>query len=232
MTLSILVIDDHPLMSAALVGVLQTLRPRTTCSVAHSGATARQALAQNPFHLIVLDLALPDTNGFELLSNLQELYPETPVLVVSASENAEDMRRVVAAGAKGFVPKSAPPELMLKAATMALRGEVYLPEIALASSARTDPTSGHGDDPLTPRQIDVLRLVCAGRSNKFIAYELGLAEKTVKGRITAIFRALDVDNRTQAVLKAAKLGLFPMDGHAAQNSAPTGSDSIDEQVSE
>ena len=212
MTFSILIVDDHPLMSAALAGVLQDLRPRVACTIASSGAAARQALAREAdMGLVVLDLALPDTDGFGLLAYLREAYPEVPVMVVSASERVEDMRRAIAAGAMAYVAKSAPPADMLKAAARVIRGEPVLPPAmnltAVPGAARSPAVT---TELLTDRQLDVLRLVCAGRSNKFIAYELGLAEKTVKGRITAIFKALDVDNRTQAVLKASRLGLFTL----------------------
>ena len=87
MTFSILIVDDHPLMSAALAGVLQALRPRVACTVASTGAAARQALAREPdLGLVVLDLALPDTDGFGLLAYLREVFPDVPVMVVSASE--------------------------------------------------------------------------------------------------------------------------------------------------
>lgn len=212
MTCSILIVDDHPLMAAALANVLRGLRPRVQCHLAATGAAARQLLAQAAaIDLVVLDLALPDTDGFHLLAMLRDLHPGTPALVVSASENTEDMRRAMAAGALGYVAKSTPPDKLLAAAARALRGEVVAP----AAAPALPPAGSAGDGRpaaglLNERQLDVLRLVCAGRSNKFIAYELGVAEKTVKGRITAIFKTLDVDNRTQAVLKAARLGLVTL----------------------
>jgi two-component system, NarL family, nitrate/nitrite response regulator NarL len=224
MTTTILIIDDHPLMSAALAGVLTGLRPRTECHLAHTGAVARQLLVRHKrVDLIVLDLMLPDTDGFELLAHVREQYPGTPVLVVSASDIAEDMRRAIAAGAMGYVGKSAAPELLLKAANMAVRGEVYLPPMAQWAGTPVQNTALAPDSLLlNTRQLDVLRLVCAGRSNKFIAYELGLAEKTVKGRITAIFKLLDVDNRTQALLKATKLGLFALEPFTGDADADPG----------
>lgn len=212
MTFSILIVDDHPLMAAALAGVLQELRPRASCTVAPTGAAARQALArQADMGLVVLDLGLPDTDGFGLLAYLREAYPGVPVMVVSASENVEDMRRAIAAGALAYVAKSAPPADMLKAAGRVIRGELVLPPaMNLTAAAGSSANPASSTELLTDRQLDVLRLVCAGRSNKFIAYELGVAEKTVKGRITAIFKALEVDNRTQAVLEASRLGLFTL----------------------
>lgn len=204
--LTILIVDDHPLMSAALASVLREGKPTAACVMAHSGAMARRQLVLQPeIGLVILDLALPDTDGFDLLVYLREQHPQLPAMVVSASESVEDIRRAFAAGARAYVVKSSPPAAMLKAVFAVLRGEIDLPPVLLhADAALPDGASGL----LSERQLDVLRLVCAGKSNKVIAYELGLAEKTVKGRITAIFKALDVDNRTQALIKANQLGLF------------------------
>ncbi len=211
MPLSILIVDDHPLMSAALLGVLQGAHLWATCSVAHNGASAKHLLAQqNNFNLIVLDLTLPDMDGFDLLSSIRHSFPDIPLMVVSASESVQDMRRVIAAGAMGYVTKSASPATMLLAATLALRGEVYLPPVMANASWPEIAQGGSANGLLSERQLDVLRLMCAGKSNKFIAFELGVAEKTVKGRVTAIFDRLAVANRTQAVVKASKLGLFPL----------------------
>lgn len=205
-TQTILIVDDHPLMSAALANVLKEGRSTASCVIAHNGAMARRQLVLQPdIGLVILDLALPDTDGFDLLVHLREHYPQIPAMVVSASESVDDIRRAFAAGARAYVAKSSPPAAMLKAVLAVLRGEIDMPPALLhADRTRCDIAPGL----LSERQLDVLRLVCAGKSNKIIAYELGLAEKTVKGRITAIFRALDVDNRTQALIKATQLGLF------------------------
>lgn len=204
--LTILIVDDHPLMSAALANVLKEGRAAASCVIAHSGAMARRQLVLQPeIGLVILDLVLPDTSGFDLLVHFREHHPQLPIMVVSASESVEDVRRAIAAGARAYVAKSSPPAAMLKAVLAVLRGEIDVPPVLLhANSDLSNTASGL----LSERQLDVLRLVCAGKSNKVIAYELGLAEKTVKGRITAIFRALDVDNRTQALIKANQLGLF------------------------
>jgi DNA-binding NarL/FixJ family response regulator len=204
--LTILIVDDHPLMSAALANVLKEGRATASCVIAHSGSMARRQLVLQPeIGLVILDLALPDADGFDLLVYFREHYPELPIMVVSASESVEDIRRAFAAGARAYVAKSAPPAAMLKAVFAVLRGEIDVPPaLRHADRALSETASGL----LNERQLDVLRLVCAGKSNKTIAYELGLAEKTVKGRITAIFKALDVDNRTQALIKANQLGLF------------------------
>ena len=218
MTLSVLIVDDHPLVATALAGVLRELRPNVICRTAHSGVAARKLLAQDgACGLVLLDLALPDVDGFGLLAHLRDCYSHIPVMVVSASENVQDMRRAIAAGALGYVAKSESPATILKAAATVCRGELYLPPALHGAPLRPGPDSEKAVAALlSERQIDVLRLMCVGRSNKVIAYELGLAEKTVKGRVTAIFKALGVDSRMQAVLRAAKLGLFALEQLPAQ----------------
>lgn len=224
MGLSILIVEDHPLMATALAGVLKDIRPQVDCHFAVTGVTARRALAEHAdLGLVALDLTLPDEDGFALLAHVRERYPAMPVMVVSASDSAENMRRALAAGASAYVIKSAPPATLVKAAVSALRGEQHVPAMLLQRGefASAGAVSAEGGL-LNPRQLDVLRLLCAGKSNKFIAYELGLAEKTVKGRITAIFKALDVDNRTQALLKASRLGLVSLGGHPPDEARPAG----------
>jgi two-component system, NarL family, nitrate/nitrite response regulator NarL len=210
-TLSILIVDDHPLVSTGLAGVLKNVRPDVQVTAANSGVAARQALGRHGgFDLVLLDLGLPDIAGFDLLAYMRQQYADVPVLVVSASESLEDMRRAMAAGAAGFVGKAAPPEELLAAVNLVVQQDKYWPALMMQpqSQPAADAPGAHGG--LSQRQLDVLRLMCAGRSNKVIAYELGVAEKTVKGRVTAIFKEMQVDNRMQAVLKAAKLGLFPL----------------------
>ena len=116
------------------------------------------------------------------------------------------MRRAMSAGALGYIPKSTPPLLLLRAIRQVLAGEVYDP--LSEQPRRNEAPCANSACPLSPRQTDVLRLICEGKSNKYIAAELNLSEKNVKGYVTAIFKSLDVVNRTQAVLSAQILGLF------------------------
>ncbi len=133
------------------------------------------------------------------------------MIVLSSSEDADDVRRALAAGALGYVPKSAPPRTLLSALQLVLAGDVYVPPLLLGTpplSARGVSAAADGQARLTERQVDVLRLVCRGASNKEIARELALSDKTVKAHVTAIFRALGVVNRTQAATAAQASGLL------------------------
>lgn len=212
--LTILIIDDHPIMSAALADLVQQLAPKVTSIPAVNGSAAFQYIAahDSDIDLIVLDLGLPDTDGFDLLGRLRDRSPSTPIVVVSASDDTQSVRRTVAAGALGFVAKSAPPATMLQALRQVLRGDHYFPGYQPAEVPVPHRSGGlpkvADTGSLSAREIDVLRLMCRGNSNKLIAHELNLAEKTVKGRITAIFKSLGVVNRTQAVLKAKENGLL------------------------
>lgn len=198
------------MMSAALADALRTLAASVVPVVAHSGTAAmQQVMQQAEFDLIVLDLGLPDMDGFDLLARIRARCPSVPIVVVSATEKVQDMRRAIAAGALGFVAKSTPPARLLQAMRRVLAGELEVPDaLREPAAAATGQMAAAGGETLSDRQLDVLRLVCAGKSNKFIAQELALSEKTVKGHITAIFKALDVVNRTQAALAARERGLF------------------------
>lgn len=207
--LKILIVDDHPMMSVALADLLRDLDPNTEPLVADSGAAALRMVAQHAdLDLVLLDLGLPDTDGFDLLARVRARCPGVPLAVISASERQQDMRRAIAAGALGYIVKSMPPAKLLQAVRQVLGGEVYLPVALAAEPVVAGASDTAGREALSERQLDVLRLICAGKSNKFIAQELGLSEKTVKGHVTAIFKSLDVVNRTQAALTAKALGLF------------------------
>jgi len=153
------------------------------------------------------------TDGFATLQEFGRLQPQLPVVVVSSSEDPRDVRRALAAGALGYVPKSAPPRTILAAVQFVLAGNVYVPTLLAENPALTRDEAG--DDgarksnvSLTGRQTDVLRLLREGRSNKEIGRKLGLSEKTVKVHVTALFKALNVANRIQAAAMADKVGLI------------------------
>src|SRR5262245_5228974 len=140
---------------------------------------------------------MPGLGGAALIEALAARHPDLPLIVLSASESAADVRRVMALGALGYVPKSASPETLLSAFKLVLAGELYVPPLLLDEP----PPAAPGDiaAKLTPRQADVLACMCQGLSNKAAARELSMSEKTVKTHVTAILRALGATNRMQAV---------------------------------
>ena len=214
--MKILIVDDHPLIREALRHVLTALDPRFNLLEAEDGAAAFAAADVHPdLDLVLLDLALPDVDGFDTLARLRELHPGVPVVVLSASDQADTVMRAIDAGAMGFIPKTSSNQLLLHALKQVLSGHVYLPADILqrhpATPAQTLSRSGTAPAPrdigLTARQAQVLALLVQGKPNKLICRALSLAEGTVKIHVTAILKALNVANRTQAVIAVGKLGL-------------------------
>jgi len=161
--------------------------------------------------LAVVDLAMPGMNGASSIRELRHAYPQLRCVVMSGSELRQDVLDALAAGASGYIPKSLDPEAMVAAVQQVLNGGIYAPTLLLAEPIET-PEESLTVDPnvlamLTPRQYDVLRLLGKGQANKEIARALDISEGTVKIHLAAIFRLLDVRNRTEAVLKASALDI-------------------------
>jgi DNA-binding NarL/FixJ family response regulator len=213
--LKILVVDDHPLIRAAVRNVLTQLEADVEVHEAQDCPAALALVETHPdLTLVLLDLHLPGMGGLDALSILRERYPEIPAVVLSAADDRESVLQALDRGAMGFIPKSSSNAVMVSALRLVLSGGVYLPPevlaapIALAAdtpaASTTRPATTLG---LTERQAQVLGLMVQGKPNKLICRELNLAERTVKVHITAIFKALKVSNRTQAVIAAGRLGI-------------------------
>jgi DNA-binding NarL/FixJ family response regulator len=160
---------------------------------------------QTDLDLVLLDLYLPKKDGFDTLTTIRERYPVMPVAIISGSNQVEDITRALKAGAVGYIPKETTGDIMLGAIHLMLSGGVYIPQFLLDASASEKTEKNRYM--LTPRQMEVLKLLSQGQSNKVIASFLLLSEATVKMHVTAIFKALHVSNRTQAALAAEKLSL-------------------------
>ena len=217
MPLKVLVIDDHPLVQEGVAAALEALGHDVDVIAAADSEQGLAAAAANPdIDLVLLDLALPGMSGLGLISALHQRLPSLPVVVLSALEDPENIRNAISAGAMGFVPKSAQTRVLIEALQQVLEGNVSVP--GTLGSAPNLPTgggatgAGTGTEPdvalLTLRQLEVLSRLCQGKTNKQIATELGLSEKTVKAHVTAIFKVLGVVNRTQAVLVARRIGMI------------------------
>ena len=200
-----LIVDDHPLFCDALALTLRGVAGIGAIETAGSLAAALARLARGqPVDVVVLDLDLPDVAGLDGLLRLRTDAPQTPVLVVSSMSGNALIGAVLAAGAAGFVPKHSGRE-SFRAAFEALRaGRTHLPEDFCAEDAAARPASAAMARmaQLTRQQARILDLICQGMLNKQIAYELSIAETTVKAHVTAIMRKLGVQSRTQAVLIA------------------------------
>lgn len=233
--MKVLLVDDHPLILSALQAVIRSLGDDVTVTGVDSAGAARTTLRVDPdYDLVLLDLALGDADGFDVLAELRQTYPALPVVVVSASERASDVIRAIDLGAMGFVPKRSSNADLTEALRMVMSGGLYVPPMMLGIGA--PPPAREGDtEPsvmqtksmpplgpaaraeahqqrasfealgLTPRQAEVLALLLKGLPNKLIARELKLSVETVKDHVAAVLRALNVNTRTQAVLAVSQI---------------------------
>lgn len=199
-TPNILVVDDHPLLRAAVLHALKEAFPHAIVAEASSAATMSQALAAQPeADLVLLDLTMPDARGFSALLHVRGEYPQIPVVVISSNEHPRVIRRAQQFGASGFIPKSSPAATIGEAVATVLEGHVWFPELTVARSEEDDILAARLAQ-LTPQQFRVLLCIADGLLNKQIAHELGLAENTVKVHVTAILKKLDCHSRTQAAV--------------------------------
>ncbi|MGH0032866.1 MAG: response regulator transcription factor [Myxococcota bacterium] len=215
--MKILSCDDHDLFRKGLAEALRLLDPDAELLEA---STAQEMLEQVAAHedldLLLLDHGLPDTDGLDLLDGLRERFPAVPVVMISGTEDPELVRAVLDRGAVGFVPKTAPSGVLVGALRLVLAGGVYVPPLALEGAPLR---SGRARDAqrrrlaanLTPRQEETLRLMAKGLTNREIAGILGIGVTTVKGHVAAILEALEVSNRTEAVMAMVELGLADAD---------------------
>ena len=217
--MKVLVIDDHELVREGLRPHMQQLgAPGEDVIVLQADGYARgeEVAAQNPdLDLVLLDFNLPNVQGFAALVDLQERFPDLPVVIVSGQEDPALMREAFERGALGFIPKTSSAAVIVNALRLVLAGGTYVPREAMgaahAPAAASTPRRATGDAAarlgITPRQAEVLALMLAGKPNKAICRELNLAEGTVKSHVAAVLKALDASNRVEAVIAAAKLGL-------------------------
>jgi DNA-binding NarL/FixJ family response regulator len=208
-----LLVDDHALIRDALRGVVKELIADPVILEAPDCRQAMALIEAHPdLHLILLDLNLPDRDGFAMLADVRKRYATISVVVLSASRERENVIRALDLGALGFIPKSAPRDVMVNALRLIFGGGVYIPPEALGRSEPKEPRPvierrlAPADLGFTERQMEVLALVMQGKSNKAISRILSVAEPTVKHHVTAILKALKVANRTEAVVAVGSLG--------------------------
>ncbi|QFS83011.1 Transcriptional regulatory protein DegU [Roseivivax sp. THAF40] len=203
---SALVVDDHPLFCDALTLTLNSISDFETVATAGTLADALDVIDEGAVDFVVLDLNLPDVNGLDGLVRLRKAAPEAKILVASSMADNRMICHALKAGANGFVPKHSQRAVFAKAYEAMTEGRDFLPDGYIdpdggqTGSAPADALERLGT--LTNQQARILSLICEGRLNKQIAYELSIAETTVKAHVTAIMRKLGVHSRTQAVLIA------------------------------
>ncbi len=220
---TVLIADDHPLFRSALCHVigsmfaehriyeastLDEVRRLIGTGAGEGGDQELPAATELDLDMVLLDLQMPGSVGFSGLVELRNLAPEVPIIVVSAATAPAIIRDSITYGAAGFIPKSFSPTQIGYALRQVLNGEVFLPrELVEPAAADGGPTAKLHDRvaALTQGELRVFELLAKGKSNKIIAYELGIKESTVKAHITAILRKLHVFSRTQAVIAAREL---------------------------
>lgn len=195
-----LIIDDHPLFRDALELAVDKAAGNSA-HVIHAGslALAIDKIGEHSFDLILLDLNMGDSSDFDGLSKIQNLAASTKIVIVSATETPHAYSTAKSLGAQGYIPKSLPLTEMTQALKTVLNGETYFPE-TLNETETNGTEAADKLASLTPAQRRVMDCLSEGLLNKQIAYEMGISEATVKAHMTAIFRKLGANNRTQALL--------------------------------
>lgn len=230
--MKVLLVDDHPLILAALKAMIEGMQAGVQVTAVASAPAARAALRAEPDQdLVLLDLQLDESDGFDLLTELRQQHPVLSVVVISASDRSGDVIRAIDLGAMGFLPKRMSTEALADALRLVMDGGIFVPSMSLDGPAAGDGAparNGAGLAPgaagteaglglglpvllsldelgLTPRQAEVLTLLLQGKPNKEIARRLGLSVETVKDHVQAVLRALGVNSRTQAVLAVGQM---------------------------
>ena len=197
------VVDDHPVVLEGVVALLEDAGDFTIVGTASDSLGARETIARTQPDLLVLDLELPDAAGIDVLAEVAKLAPAARAVVLSAYGGEERVGAALARGARSYVLKGTPAAEIVATLRAVAAGEVRLPAAVAAGLGRALAPSA-----LTARERDVLRLIAAGRSNKEVASELSISERTVKYHVTEIFSRLGVQNRAEAVATAARRGLI------------------------
>jgi len=212
----ILILDDHRLFLEGLRHVLEQLGDDIRIVAANTTERALALLDDGQrFNLILADLSLPGLDGFSFLAALRQRRIATPVVVISGTSDLADVNRALDNGALGFIPKSLGSRELLLALNQVLDGEIYVPAAYASAIFDNNTTNGRASsnaEGIGPRQLEVLKLMAEGKSNKQIATVLDITEATVKSHIGALFRALAVKNRTACVREAARRDLISLRG--------------------
>lgn len=208
--MKILLADDHPLFREGIKPLLYKLDTDVDIIEAKDYPSAFEAAHRSEdLDLALLDLYMPGMAGLEGITRFRAAFPDVPVIILSAAEEPEDIQRLLAAGALGYITKSSPSEVILGALRLVLAGGVYLPPTLLDNREPPEAQAeiARQKASLTVRQMEVLRELAQGKSNRQIGEALNVTEGTVKIHLASIFRLLNVSNRAEALLVAQKMKL-------------------------
>lgn len=229
--MKILIADDHELFLKGLEFILEQNLQNIEITTAQSYTEIFSILeTKQNFDLIITDLAMPGANWLTAINKIHSTLPETPIIIISAVFDKELLQQTLDIGVAGYIPKTASNNLIVSAINLVLAGGVYIPHELLYSTKNqtfssekqkeyinplknleklTENETEETKKALTDRQIDIVKCIAEGLSNKQIAYKLNLTEGTIKVHITIILKLLNVKNRTSAVIEAAKRGYIP-----------------------
>ena len=198
--MDVLIVDDHPLIHETLGSAVRSVVPKADIHDAFSLKEALERAKTLPDDsLVLLDLGLPDGNGIDVLRTFRKAYPHLRVAVVSATETSVLVAAALKIGAAGYIPKTSKPDIIVAALGVIVAGGTYIPQQVLPEMS--------GAPVFTARQLEVLQLLAKGASNRDIARTLGIADNTAKQHTHAVFQALKVTSRSQAVVAAMRLGI-------------------------
>ncbi|HEY2049338.1 MAG TPA: response regulator transcription factor [Caulobacteraceae bacterium] len=201
----VLIADDHPIVREGLAMVLQSSSEMEVVGEAGDGAEAVRLFRDLKPDIALMDLQMPVMNGVDAIASIRGEFPKARIIVLTTYAGDAQAMRALKAGAVGYLLKNSVRKELLDAIRAVHSGLHYL-----QAGVATEIAVHAVDDPLTAREIDILRLVAAGKGNKQIAHQLSVTEDTVKGHLKSAFAKLDVADRTHAVTVAAKRGIIEL----------------------
>jgi len=203
----VLVVDDHELVREGIVRLLKLFDNIEVIGEAADGLEAVSKVREDFPDLVLLDLNMPRMNGIDAIRKIKEISPEIKVIILTIHDDEEYVYKVTKAGAEGFIQKDITSEELNEAINKVLAGETVFPQSIIADDTEVNEENVDYRDILSNREYEVLGLLAKGMSNRRISEELYISEKTVKNHVSNILRKLDVNDRTQAVIKSLKYGL-------------------------
>lgn len=201
--IGVLSVDDHPLMRDGIAALIDNQTDMRLVGGASTGREAIQRFREHRPDVTLMDLRLPDMSGIEALAAIRREFPDARIVMLTTFEGDVEIQRALEAGARGYLLKSMPPKELLAGIREVHAGRKRIPPEVAAQLAEH-----FSDDALTPREVEVLRLVAAGNRNKDIAAQLSISEETVKVHVKHVMEKLAANDRTQAVSIALRRGII------------------------